>query len=148
MAPKYRQLLELLNNLLLIEYQQRDVYETYSYYLFGLSSPGIQEHLEEHRKEEDEHIKTLQRYLAALDAEPLLKRLEIPTINPPIKNILKEDLRLERDAIKYYSDAIAEIEKIVENGEREFTALRVDLENILVQEQEHVHDLIQWLRKE
>lgn len=139
------QIIELLNKLLLTEFLQRDVYETYSYYLFGLCSSGLQEHLEEHRKQEDEHIRVLQRYLMGLGAEPLLKRTSIPSIDPPITNILMKDLELEREALKYYSDAVVLLEQ---SKSSEYIALRVDLENILVQEQEHVHDLMQWLHND
>jgi len=133
----------LLTKLLLQEYQQRDLYETYGYYLYGLSSPAIQAHLTEHLKQEMQHIEILQRYLMELEADPVIVRLEIPRIEPPIENILKKDLELEREAVKNYSLAIRALE---DTQNEQFIALRVDLENILVQEQEHVHDLIQWLR--
>lgn len=132
----------LLENLLLEEYLQRDVYETYSYYLFGLCSPQIQEHLIEHRAEEDKHIATLQRYLVSLGAEPLLKRKQLPEIDPPIENILAYDLKLEESAIKNYSEAIKYLDQL---DTTQFKALQLDLENILVEEQEHVHDIERWL---
>ena len=138
-----KEVISLLNDLLGYEYLQRDIYETYSYYLFGLCSPSLQKHLEEHRKEEDEHIRILQRYLMGYHADPLLSRLKIPEIEPPISNILKKDLELEKDAVSRYSEAISMLEDS-ESGD--YTALRGDLENLLVQEQEHVHDLTQWLR--
>lgn len=137
--------INLLDKLLLDEYLQRDVYETYSHYIFGLCSISLQKHLVDHRNEEDKHITTLQRYLMSLRAEPLVKRLEIPVIEPPITNILLLDFELEKSAVKNYSEAVAALEEI---GDSQFTALRVDLENILVQEQEHTHDLMQWLRTE
>lgn len=135
--------INLLTKLLLQEYQQRDLYETYGYYLYGLSSPAIQTHLAEHLKQEMAHIEILQRYLMELEADPVVDRLEIPRVEPPIENILKKDLELEREAVKNYSVAIRALE---DSQNEQFIALRVDLENILVQEQEHVHDLIQWLR--
>ena len=135
----------VLNNLLLDEYLQRDVYETYSYYLFGLCSPALQQHLKEHRAEEDKHIEILQRYLMGLEADPLLKRHPIPKILPPITNILEKDLDLERKAVIHYASAIR---LLADTAEPELISLRVSLENILVEEQEHVHDLVQWLRNE
>ena len=47
---------------------------------------------------------------------------------------------MESETVKQYSEAIEALE-----GNAEFTSLRVDLEDILKQEQEHTHDLIQWL---
>lgn len=137
-----KQVIKLLKDLLLLEYLQRDVYETYSYWLFGYSSSPIQEHLKEHMLEEMKHIETLQRYLMYLGSDPILDRFEIPQIpNPTFKNILLFDLDLEEDAVKRYTEAIQYLDK-----DPKYSSLRIDIENILVQEQEHVHDLDQWLR--
>ena len=145
MSISHTEVIKTLNNLLLDEYLQRDVYETYSYYLFGLCSPALQQHLKEHRAEEDKHIALLQRYLMGFQAEPLLKRLAIPKISPPITNILKKDLELEQRAVKHYAEASR---LLTPATTPEFISLRVDVENILIQEQGHVHDLVQWLGRE
>lgn len=138
------EVIEILNHLLLQEYLQRDVYETYGYYLFGLASPAIQDHLEDHLADENKHIRTLQRYLMALGADPLTERLEVPLLaSLSIDSILDLDLKLEQQALNNYSTAISDLEKA---GDKSLTALRIDLENILVQEQEHVQDILQWLR--
>lgn len=136
------QVIALVKDLLLQEYLQRDVYETYAYYLFGLSSPAIQEHLAEHMAEENKHIETLQRYLMDLGSPPIVDRLEIPFIsaNPTLEEVLRTDLELEKGAVENYSRAVDFLDDY-----NEYTALRVDIENILVQEQEHVHDIVQWL---
>lgn len=131
----------LVTEALLREYQQRDMYETYNYYLFGLSSPAIQTHLEEHLKQEMAHIEILQRYLAELGVEPVLERLPIPEVAPPIENILKQDLKMEHEAVILYST----LANSLDDGSAEWVALRVDIENILIQEKEHVHDLERWL---
>ena len=133
-------IVKLLEDLLLREYLQRDVYETYSYWLFGLSAPGIQKHLEEHMEEEMKHIETLQRYLMYYKGQPLIKRTKIPEIETDIIEILQYDLALEVEAVENYTEAIEYLSQ-----DREYTSLKVDLENILAQEQEHVHDLYQWL---
>lgn len=134
---------KMLNDALLTEYQQRDVYETYSYYLFGYSSPSIQQHLKDHMGEEMKHIETLQRYLAFYRAKPLVERLSIPQITPTsFRGILEFDLQLEIEAVDRYSELI----EILEDAGRDYSSLRVEIENILIQEQEHVHDLDQWLR--
>jgi bacterioferritin (cytochrome b1) len=141
------ELADLLTNLLLDEYLQRDVYETYHYHLFGIASPAIQEHLAEHRNQEEAHIKILQRYLMELEVEPVTDRKAIPVIAPPIESILKFNLELEQNAVTNYSRAIRILEEAGGGGGRStLTALRIDLENILVEEKEHVHDFIQYLR--
>jgi len=130
----------LLRELLLNEYLQRDIYETYSYYLFGLTAPAIQEHLKIHQQEEQTHIEILQRYLMGLGEPPMRDRVPVPEIPLKLTDILLYNLDLERKAVKTYSECIHTLEPHVEH-----TALRVDLEDILKQEQEHLHDLVQWL---
>ncbi len=138
---KKEEVTSLLKDLLKREYLQRDIYETYSYYLSGLESPAIQEHLKAHLQEEQAHIDILCRYLMGLGAEPLLSRQEIPKIKPlTLQQILKINFKLENEAVKKYSEAIHLLESDVE-----YTSIRVDLEDILKQEQEHSHDLVQWL---
>lgn len=138
-----KQIIDLLNELLIDEYRQRDFYETYSYYLFGLPSPGIQDHLKKHIAAENSHIEVLQRFLSGLGAEPLIMRKALPKIkNISLQKILEIDLELELQAVKNYSNAIS----ILESAGPAFASLRVALENILNDEQEHVHDITRWLR--
>jgi bacterioferritin (cytochrome b1) len=137
-------IVEILYQLLLDEYLQRDVYETYHYHLFGLESSPLQEHLAEHRVDEEKHIKVLQRYIMEFEAEPLTDRKEIPKLTPPLRNILKFNLDLEKAAVTNYANAIKQIE---DQNDPELSALRIELENILVEEKEHVQDFLQWLRE-
>lgn len=141
-APK-EEVVALLNGLLLKEYQQRDMYESYHYLLFGTASSPLQEHLKEHMQQEESHIEVLQRYIVGYGSTPTLQRLEIPRVEPAtVDGILHQDLALEHEAVQAYTKAILVLE-----SDSDYTSLRVDLENILVQEQEHVHDLEQWLKK-
>jgi len=135
--------IELLEELLQLEYLQRDIYETYGYYLSGLESPAIHGHLKVHLAEEQLHIDILTRYLMGYGAAPMLKRKPIPDIQPvSLSGILDANFTLEKEAVEKYSNAIHTLETDVKH-----TALRVDLEDILKQEQEHTHDLIQWLNR-
>lgn len=131
----------LLTDLLQRECLQRDIYETYGYYLSGRSSPAIFEHLKGHLQEEQLHIDTIQRYLMGFGVPPVTTRAKIPVIEPvTLDAILEVNFELEKEAVEIYSEAIELLE-----GDKEYTSLRVDLEDILKQEQEHTHDLIQWL---
>lgn len=153
MSEIQNRVIEMLQGLLLDEYLQRDVYEAYQYSLFGVASPSIQEHLKEHMDEEMGHILTLQRYLMELGGEVPLNRHPVPRLESNMDAILKRDLELENAAVMHYAQAIGFLDGLeCAEGEEfcdkaRFTALRVDLENILVEEQEHVHDLIQWLNQ-
>tara|TARA_Y100001935_G_C17075036_1_gene393486 strand:- start:53 stop:502 length:450 start_codon:yes stop_codon:yes gene_type:complete len=137
------EVIEKLTQLLQREYLQRDIYETYSYYLFGVASPAIQEHLKGHLAEEQLHIETLQRYLMGFGARPVTQRMKVPVIDPlKLENILEINFELENEAVEKYSETIEALE-----GHVEYVSLRVDLEDILKQEQEHSHDLIRWCER-
>jgi bacterioferritin (cytochrome b1) len=131
---------EILQDLLVAEYLQRDVYEAYDYLLLG-PEDTVREHIREHLEEEMEHIRVLHRYLVTGNQKPTLERKEIPSIDLSFQEILKVNLDLEKEAINKYISAI----KLIEDSEK-FTPLKVDLENILVQEQEHAHDIEIWLK--
>jgi bacterioferritin (cytochrome b1) len=132
----------MLTPLLLSEYQQRDLYEHYSYLLFGPEGIAVQDHLREHMNDEMSHIETLQRYMVSYGCQMPTQRLPVPTAaNVSLSTILAKDLEHEKSAVANYATAVRALE---EAGD-EFIALRVDLENILSQEQEHVHDLERWL---
>jgi len=153
MSEVQDRIIEMLQGLLRDEYLQRDVYEAYQYSLYGVAVPGIQEHLKDHMEEEMKHIIVLQRYLMEFGGEVPLDRHPVPKINPNMESILKKDLELEYQAVTHYAQTIGFLDGLecVEGEELcdklRFTALRIDLENILVEEQEHVHDLIQWLNQ-
>lgn len=132
---------ELLNDLLVQEFQQRDLYENYQYYLFGAAGEALQDHIKEHLEDEMEHIETLQRHITSLGGTPTSHRLVVPEVEPlTLEGILQADLALEKEAVASYSAAVSAFE-----GEEAYTALKVDLEDIVSQEMEHVHDLERWL---
>ena len=132
---------DTLQDLLQDECLQRDVYEAYDYLLLG-PEDAVREHIAEHLEEEMEHIRVLQRYLVANNYKPTTIRKEIPSIDLSFEGILRANLKLEEDAVSKYTAAIIMLE-----GMEKFTALRVDLENTLSQEQEHTHDLQIWLKR-
>jgi len=183
MSEIVRKIADKLRRLLMLEYHQRDFYESHHYQLYGPSSPAIQEHLREHYDEELQHILILQRYLMELQAGgegfiadgglPSWKkspswvsstdnylpraRLDITNVQasqvPSLEEILSTAFELEQEAVAAYSETIGFLESLECEDvsvrplcdRLRFSALRVDLENILVQEKGHVHDLIQWL---
>lgn len=140
MSITKQEVVDLIKDLLLHEYMQRDIYETYSYYLFGFESPAIQQHLKEHMTQEQLHIEILQRYLMGYGAPPVLERLSIPKVDLTLKAILDLNYQEESNTVKAYAKAITVLE-----NEEEYTSLRMELEDIIKQEQEHAHDLVQWL---
>lgn len=137
--------LVILNDLLMDEFLQRDTYQAYDYLMFGTEGIPVQEHLKEHLDQEMEHIRLLMRYITGMGGMPTVKRREIPFVSgASLKDIMRINLALEAKAVEKYAQVIQWLET---NGGPELTALRVDLENIVSQEQEHKHDLDRWLKE-
>lgn len=135
---------DALQDLLKQEYLQRDVYESFRYLLFSPAGIPVREHLEEHMGEEMGHIDTLQRYIVGYGSVPTLVRLPVRDLGEyNLKSIMQYNLELEKDAVRNYSLTIGALEKLGP----EFVALKNELENIVVQESEHVHDLERWLKE-
>ena len=132
----------LLRELLLNEYLQRDIYETYSYYLFGLAAPTVQIHLKSHQQEEQLHIDLLKRYLMGLGEPPLSNRLPIPKLPLRLQDLLRYNLDLEAKAVKRYEECIHTLKP-----HAAYSSLREDLENILAQEQSHSNDLTKHMNQ-
>jgi bacterioferritin (cytochrome b1) len=138
-------IVETLQDLLKEEYRQRDVYESYRYLLFGASGIGVKEHLEEHMAEEMGHVDLLQRYIVSLGKVPTTERMPIPVPQEyNLRSLMAMNLELERTAVEKYSIVISGLENL---GNRNHVALINDLQTIVSQEQEHVHDLERWTKE-
>lgn len=118
------------------EYQQWDMYTVYKSMLTGPMRDGIAEHFDEHADDELEHIETLQRHLIGRGVKPTLERLEIPEADSlrglTWSAIVTLQVQYEQDAVTMYTNIL----KVLDDE-----ALRVDIENILSKEQEHLQDL-------
>lgn len=125
----------LLQTALAGEYQQWDLYTTYASRLKGFSRDPISEEFKAHAAEELDHIDLLQRYIVSMGHAPTVMRKSVPDLpsNATIKDIVDLQLHFEREAVDQYKKMLDLVE--------ENASLRVDIENILVKEQEHVHDL-------
>lgn len=135
-------IVEMLNHLLLKEYLQRDVYEQYSYLIMGPEAISVREHLKEHMEEEMAHIETMQKYVVSYGGHPVMDRLPLPSArSTSLIDVMRLDLELEVEAVKLYTDAISTLERLPSD----YIPLRVDLETIVSQEQEHMMDLQRWL---
>lgn len=128
-------ILALLQFALLGEYQQWDLYTSYASRLKGLSRSEIADEFKDHAEEEQGHIEILQRYLVSLGNQPTLQRKKLPEMSDQasIKDIIRLQLKFEHDAVDLYKKILG----IVSENE----PLKIDIENIMIKEQEHVHDL-------
>lgn len=123
------------------EYQQWDLYVSYASRLKGRARNGIAEEFKEHAEEEEQHIEVLQRYIISMGANPTLQRRSLPELESEadIKDIVELQLKYEHEAVELYKKILA----ILPDNE----PLKVDIENIMVKEQEHIHDLELMMRQ-
>lgn len=125
----------LLQEALQGEYQQWDLYTAYMSRLRGLARDVVMKHFEEHANDESDHIGVLQRYLISNGVTPTMERKTIPSLplDADMTELVKLQLYYERDAINTYKRILEALD--------ETDPLRIDVENLMASEQEHVHDL-------
>lgn len=135
-----KQLIDLLNKDLALEYTAIVQYTQHQGTLKGAMYQNIQKELIIHAQEELAHATILVAQIDYLGG--------VPTINvPPAKSsrdsvtMLKQDLAGENDAIARYSIRIKQAEEL------NLYHLAQQLRNILAMEQEHAMDLEQALGK-
>jgi len=139
-APK-NNLVSLLQEALMSEYLQWDLYTSYKSVLKGLSRESIADHFSEHAEDELKHIETLQRYLVGMGENPTVNRKPIPRLEDvDLKAFIKLQLKHEEEAVSLYENLLS----VAPDGE----PLHIELENFLIKEQEHVHDLKLFLKED
>ncbi len=123
------------------EYQQWDLYTAYASRLRGGKRHGIAEEFKEHAKEELEHIEVLQRFLIYMGIVPTLERHTIPELpdTATLTDIILLQLKYENEAVELYKKVL---EVVPDND-----ALKLEVENILVKEQEHAQELELFLQE-
>jgi len=133
----------LLQEALMAEFQQWDLYYAYKALLMGLSRDPIADHFADHAGDEADHIDLLQRYIVGMGHRPTVKRLPIPNLESlEIEQIIALQLKFEKEAVKTYQQILQVLDS------RPSSALKIDIENLLAKEVEHAHDLQLLLRKE
>jgi hypothetical protein len=119
-------IIEIINNLLMKEYLQRDIAINY-YYLFDESHS---EYLKNHFESEKGRMVHLQKTIVELGASPTLRRLSIPPVNPlNSEGVMGVITELERQAVAEYLAAAKSLE-----GMAEYTTLKVWLEKVATEE--------------
>jgi bacterioferritin len=139
--PIGKEVLNLLQEALKAEFMQWDLYYAYKSQLKGLSRDPIEEHFSDHAEEEASHIEVLQRFIVGMGENPTTERRPIPILkNNNIREIINLQLTYEIEAVELYKNIL----KLLTD---ESYPLRIEIENILSQETEHMHDLQLLLRE-
>lgn len=134
MAITKEELLSKLNKDLEWEYAAAIQYVQHSSVISGSKYTDIQKELVVHANEEMQHAIMLSEQIDYLGGVPTVNIESIETSSSAVE-MLKQDLRGERNAIGSYKERIAEAESLREYG------LRRILEDILIQEEEHERDI-------
>ncbi len=129
-----KKLIEELNKDLEWEYAAAVQYVQHASAISGAQYDSIQKELIIHSQEEMQHAVMLSEQIDFLGGVPTIN-VEKREISSDSKEMLKQDLRGEDNAITRYKERIAQAEALQEYG------LRRVLEDILIQEEEHKRDL-------
>ena len=137
---KKKELLDLLNKDLSLEYAAAVQYIQHSSLVKGAEYQSIQKELIIHANEEIGHAIQLADQIAYLGGVPTVD-VGDRHVSENSKKMLEQDLAGEQDAVKRYTARIKQAEEIQEYG------LKRALEDILIMEQEHERDLLAALNK-
>ena len=135
-----KKLLEELNKDLEWEYAAAIQYVQHAAVITGAEYESIQKELLIHSQEEMAHAVMLSDQICFLGGVPSVD-VERREVSAASKEMLKQDLAGEENAITRYKERIAQAEALQEYG------LRRVLEDILIQEEEHKRDLLTVLGK-
>lgn len=129
-----KKLIEELNKDLEWEYSAAVQYVQHAAAISGPQYDSIQKELIIHSQEEMQHAVMLSEQIDFLGGVPTVD-VEKREISSNPREMLKQDLWGEDNAIKRYKERIAQAEALQEYG------LRRILEDILIQEEEHKRDI-------
>lgn len=130
-----KKLLNALNQDLEWEYAAAIQYTQHAAVITGAKYESIQKELLVHAQEEMQHAVMLSEQIDYLGGTPTVD-VEKREISQDSLEMLRQDLRGEQHAIDSYKERIAQAESLREYG------LRRVLEDILIQEEEHIRDLM------
>lgn len=141
MADVKKELIEMLNKGVELEYSARIQYLAHAEKIKGLNSEPIVERLKEIAGDELKHEEIFRNLVCDyLDGEVSMK-LEKTFYVKEIKEILEVNLKGEKDAVDFYKQIY---KKVVDNKNElqyEFETLEHQIRHIIIDEQEHVVEL-------
>ena len=140
MAIDLKQLIELLNRDLALEYTAMVQYAQHSGVLTGAEYGDITKEIKIHANEELQHAIVLAEQIDYLGGFPTAE-VSPAKVSPDSKKMLEQDLEGEDDAIARYKQRVVQAEGLQE------LALAQQLRQILAVEQEHAMDLRSVLGK-
>lgn len=134
-----KKLVKLLNTALEHEMSSMVRYLHHSFIVSGPQRGPLTEFFRAKVNDSAKHAVSLGDKITAMGGHPSVNVTEIyEPGDQTIKEILEEDLQMEKDHVKLYEDILSEVKDNV--------ALRVYIENMVCEEQEHADELEMYIR--
>ncbi|HNT60451.1 MAG TPA: ferritin-like domain-containing protein [Candidatus Bilamarchaeaceae archaeon] len=133
-------LIELLNQALELEHQAEAQYLSHATLLSGEAADTLTDRLKEIAGDEHKHAEQFRACLEILDAAPSIKMAP----GHPAKGnsqILKVNLKDERDAVDFYRTIMAELQKSRAELPYEYEFIEHKVRHIIMDEEEHALEL-------
>ena len=133
-------LIELLNQALELEHQAEAQYLSHATLLAGEAADTVAARLTEIAGDEHKHAGMFRGCLEMLDAAPSIKTHEGHPATGT-KNILKANLKDERDAVDFYRTIMAEIQGSKAELKYEYEFIEHKVRHIIMDEEEHALEI-------
>jgi len=151
MASKVQELVDMLNKALEMEQAANVQYLSMAEQVDGLNAEPIIARLQEIANDEKEHAAKLRTlindYLDGVPSMALAPTKKASTI----EEILKANLKDEKEAVDYYAQVHAKIVELKSELAYAYHTLEHDVRHILTEEQEHIAELrrlLGWSREQ
>ncbi len=141
MVDVKKELIEMLNRAVELEYSARIQYLAHAEKVKGLTSEPIIERLKEIAGDELKHEEMFRNLVCNyLDGDVSMK-LEKTFDAKEVKEILEVNLKGEKDAIDYYKQIYKKVTENKQELQYEYETLEHEIRHIIIDEQEHVVEL-------
>jgi len=141
MADIKKELIEMLNHALELEYSARIQYLAHAEVINGLGAEPLIERLKEIAGDELKHEGMFRELIASYLGGEVSMNLADTFKAKEVKDILKVNLKGEKDAVDFYKQIY---QKVVDNKKSlqyEFETLEHQIRHVIIDEQEHVTEL-------
>lgn len=141
MAQVRKELIEMLNHALELEHAARIQYLAHAELIKGPDAEKIIERLREIASDEEKHETIFRELIATYLGGLPSMALDKTTVATERKEILKVNLKAEKDAVDFYKEIYR---KVVDNKEAfpyAFEKLEHQIRHVIMDEQEHMTEL-------
>jgi bacterioferritin (cytochrome b1) len=147
MANIKAELVEMLNSALELEHAARIQYLTHAELIKGLVAEKVIERLREIASDEEKHESKFRNLIGDyLGSEPTMKLAQTHRA-AKTEEILEVNLNNEKEAIDFYKKIYQTIVNNKESLQYEFETLEHEVRHVIIDEQEHVAELMILLGK-